>query len=187
MNKTFAGQNVLIHCYKHDGSIHRCWDKGLVLEETKRHFIVMNNRTLVTEADGRKWYTREPAICYFPKYKWYNVICMIRKNGVHFYCNIASPTLYDGEALKYIDYDLDLKVFPDYKYKILDVEEYHQHKDMMHYGDELDHILHKQLDQLIDMANNMAGVFRPDFAQHWYRVYQNHYMRKGRYRSDFSK
>ena len=29
MNKTFVGQNILIHCYKHDGSIHRCWDKGL--------------------------------------------------------------------------------------------------------------------------------------------------------------
>lgn len=81
MNKTFVGQNILIHCYKHDGSIHRCWDKGLVLEETPYHFIVVNNRTLVTESDGRKWYTREPAICYFPKRKWYNVICMIRKTG----------------------------------------------------------------------------------------------------------
>ena len=54
MNKTFVGQNILIHCYKHDGSIHRCWDKGLVLEETPHHFIVVNNRTLVTEADGQE-------------------------------------------------------------------------------------------------------------------------------------
>ena len=113
MNKPLVGHDVLIHCYKHDGNIHRCWNKGFVLEETSEHFIVINNRTLVTESDGRKWYTREPAICYFPKHEWYNVICMIRKNGVHFYCNIASPTLYDGDALKYIDYDLDLKVFPD--------------------------------------------------------------------------
>ena len=51
MNKTFVGQNILIHCYKHDGSIHRCWDKGLVLEETPYHFIVVNNRTLVTESE----------------------------------------------------------------------------------------------------------------------------------------
>ena len=107
MNKPLVGHDVLIHCYKHDGNIHRCWNKGFVLEETSEHFIVINNRTLVTESDGRKWYTREPAICYFPKHEWYNVICMIRKNGVHFYCNIASPTLYDGDALKYIDYDLD--------------------------------------------------------------------------------
>lgn len=187
MNKTFVGQNILIHCYKHDGSIHRCWDKGLVLEETPHHFIVVNNRTLVTEADGRKWYTREPAICYFPKRKWYNVICMIRKTGVHFYCNIASPTLYDGEALKYIDYDLDLKVFPDYKYKILDEEEYQQHKMMMNYGQELDEILYQQLDQLIEMAMNMAGPFRPGFAQHWYHYYQSGNYKKRRDHRGFSK
>ena len=110
MSNSLVGKKVLIHCYKHDGSIHRCWSKGFILDENDDHFIAINNRTLVTEADGRMWHTREPAICYFPKKKWYNVICMIRKTGVYYYCNIASPTLYDGEALKYIDYDLDLKV-----------------------------------------------------------------------------
>lgn len=173
MNESLKGKYVLIHCYKHDGSVHRSWEKGLVLEETDHHFILINNRTLVTESDGRRWYTREPAICFFPKNHWFNVICMIRKNGVHYYCNIASPTLYDGEALKYIDYDLDLKVFPDYKYKVLDEEEYRQHKAMMGYSEELDAILNQQLDILIDMSMNMSGPFRPGFAEHWYQVYQN--------------
>lgn len=112
---------------------------------------------------------------------------MIRKTGVHFYCNIASPTLYDGEALKYIDYDLDLKVFPDYKYKILDEEEYQQHKAAMNYSDELDDILHLQLSQLIDMAMNMSGPFRPGFAQHWYHYYQSGNYRKRRGHHGFSK
>lgn len=173
MSESLVNKEVLIHCYKHDGSVHRCWDKGFVLQETSQHYIVINNKTLVTESDGRRWYTREPAICYFPKNQWYNVICMIRKNGVYFYCNIASPTLYDGEALKYIDYDLDLKVFPDYRYKVLDEEEYRQHKEAMNYGDAIDQLLHQQLDILIQMALNMTGPFRPDFAEHWYRIYQN--------------
>lgn len=172
MSESINGQSVLIHCYKHDGSIHRCWDKGYILEETDNHFIVMNNRTLVTESDGRRWYTREPAICYFPKHQWYNVICMIRKNGVHFYCNIASPTLYDGEALKYIDYDLDLKVFPDYSYTILDENEYKEHKKEMKYSQELDCILTEQLDILVEMTMNMEGPFRPGFAEHWYHEYE---------------
>ena len=46
----------------------------------------------MTESDGRMWHTREPAIWYMPKHKWYNVICMIRKTGVYYYSNIASPT-----------------------------------------------------------------------------------------------
>ena len=42
----------------------------------------------------------------------------------------------------------------------------------MHYSDELDHILKKQLEILIQMTMDMSGPFRPGFAQHWYHVYQ---------------
>lgn len=171
MKQPLVGKKVLIHCYKHNGNIHRCWSKGLVLEENDQSFIVINDRTLVTESDGRRWFAREPAIWYFPKNEWYNVICMIRKNGVYFYCNIASPTIYDGEAIKYIDYDLDLKVFPDYKYKILDQDEYETHRREMGYSIELDRILKGQLEELIEMTYDMSGPFRPDFAQKWYNVY----------------
>ncbi|MEE0965795.1 MAG: DUF402 domain-containing protein [Bacilli bacterium] len=173
MKESLIGKEILIHSYKHNEKVHRSWSKGLVLEETDQYYIVINNRTLVTESDGRRWFTREPAIWYFPKNDWYNVICMIRKNGVHFYCNIASPTLYDGEALKYIDYDLDLKVFPDYKYKVLDEDEYEAHRKLMGYSVELDKILKAQLQNLIEMTYNMSGPFRPDFAQYWYSVYQS--------------
>ncbi len=172
MIEPLVGRKVLIHCYKHDGSIHRCWDKGLVLEDSEEHFIVINNQTLVTESDGRMWHTREPAICYFPKNKWYNVICMIRKTGVYYYCNIASPTLYDGEALKYIDYDLDLKVFPNGSYRILDEEEYQYHSKIMHYSKELDHILRRQLWQLISLAKHRQQPFNPNFTMYWYHAYQ---------------
>lgn len=63
-----VGKKILIHGYKHNGKIHRCWSKGLVLQETDDHYIVINNRTLVTESDGRMWHTREPAIWYMPKH-----------------------------------------------------------------------------------------------------------------------
>ena len=35
---------------------------------------------------------------------------MIRDNGISYYCNMASPYYLDKEALKYIDYDLDVKI-----------------------------------------------------------------------------
>ena len=35
--------------------------------------------------------------------------------------------LCDEEALKYIDYDLDIKVYPNGKYHLLDEDEYEQH------------------------------------------------------------
>ena len=63
MSDSLIGKKVLIHCYKHNGTIHRCWSKGFILDENNDHFISINNRTLVTEADGRMWHKREPAIC----------------------------------------------------------------------------------------------------------------------------
>ena len=167
------GQQVTIQSFKHNGSLHRTWSRGTLIEMRDDYWVVVTYKTLVVESNKRIWQTREPAICFFYPDRWYNVICMIRKNGVHFYCNIASPTLYDGEALKYIDYDLDLKVFPDYKYKVLDEDEYEAHRKLMGYSVELDKILKAQLQNLIEMTYNMSGPFRPDFAQYWYSVYQS--------------
>ncbi len=45
-----------------------------------------------------------------------------------YYCNLASPYDLDNEALKYIDWDLDVKVFTDGEKRLLDVEEYERHK-----------------------------------------------------------
>ena len=102
-----VGSQVYIQSFKHDGSLHRTWAKGFVIEAGVRRVIAVTNKTWVTEADGRRWFTREPAICFFYPDHWYNVITMIRKTGIYYYCNLASPSLYDGEAIKNIDYDLD--------------------------------------------------------------------------------
>ena len=85
--KMQENQNIYIQSYKHDGSLHRTWAMGYVLEVSEKRYVVVSNKTLVTEADGRKWVTREPAICCFYPNKWYIVICMIRKSGNHYYCN----------------------------------------------------------------------------------------------------
>ena len=89
-------------------------------------------------------------------------------------------------SLKYIDYDLDLKVFPDGNYRILDQEEYRQHAREMGYSDELDKILKKQLDVLIDLAVKKGGPFDQNFTKKWYSFYQD--LKEGYYgKSDYYK
>lgn len=142
-------ERIYIQSYKHDGSLHRTWAKGFVIEANAIRIVAVTNRALVSEADGRRWITREPAICFFYPDHWYNVICMIRKSGIHYYCNMASPSIYDGEAIKNIDYDLDVKVTPRGKIIILDEDEYAQHSMQMKYGEKLDFILHREMEELI--------------------------------------
>ena len=130
MNLT-PGKMVYIQSYKHDGSLHRTWAMAFVLESDDERTVLVTNHTWVTESNGRKWYTREPAICYFYPHRWFNIISMIRNSGVYYYCNLASPMIWDSEALKYIDYDLDVKVFPNGEVKLLDEDEYEEHGEEM--------------------------------------------------------
>lgn len=165
------GQFIAIQSYKHDGSLHRVWRDTMVLKTSENSLIGCNNHTLVTEDDGRHWVTREPALVYFHKHYWFNVVAMIRDNGIAYYCNLASPYVLDKEALKYIDYDLDVKVFPDGRRKLLDADEYLAFSKRWNYGPEIDHILKRNVRILVDWIENEKGPFSKEFIAIWYERY----------------
>jgi len=166
------GEFITIQSYKHDGKLHRTWRDTCVLKTSENSIIGVNDHTLVTEADGRRWVTREPAIVYFHKKYWFNIIAMIREKGVSYYCNLASPYVLDEEALKYIDYDLDIKVFPDGEKRLLDVDEYENHRKKMRYSSEIDFILKENVKILVDWINNGKGPFSDEYVEIWYERYQ---------------
>ena len=165
------GTLIYIQSFKHDGSLHRTWSQGFVIEANDKRTVVVTNKTWVTEADGRKWYTREPAICFFYPDHWFNIICMMRKTGVYYYCNLASPAIYDGEALKHIDYDLDVKVFPDGKVILLDEDEYDQHAREMNYPESIKIIIEDELQVLLDWIDEKRVPFESEQMEEMFKVY----------------
>ena len=153
------GKKYAIHSYKHDGNIHRSWDEAVFLDETDDYLIFGNDKTLVQESDGRTWKTKEPAILYFYKNRWFNVIGQNKSDGIYYYCNLASPFIIEDDTIKYIDYDLDLRVFADNSYKVLDKGEYKFHKTMMNYPKEIDRILNEELKGLIRLQKEKKDAF----------------------------
>lgn len=171
MKKMKIGDLFAIHCYKHDGNIHRTWDEATLLDINKDFLVFGNRKAKVSNCDGNIWYTKEPAIIYYFKDKWYNVITQFKKKGIYYYCNIASPTIIEGHVIKYIDYDLDLRVFPDGTYKILDESEYEYHRKKMGYSDEIDTIVKQELKNLIKLYNEKKGPFDIKEVQKYYEKY----------------
>ena len=171
MKNIKIGDNFSIHCYKHDGTIHRIWDEAVLIDITKEYLVFGNKKSKVNNDDGRIWFTKEPAIIYFYKNKWYNVITQFKKNGMYYYCNIASPTVIEGKVIKYIDYDLDLRGFPDGSYKILDEAEYEFHKNKMEYPEEIDIIVKQELKDLIKLYENEEGPFDKKNVKKYYEKY----------------
>ncbi|MDI6452849.1 DUF402 domain-containing protein [Peloplasma aerotolerans] len=171
--KLSTGMTVQIHSYKHDKKLHRIWKKTVVLYQDQHLLVTANNRTRVIENDGRSWHTKEPAICYFYSDLWFNIIGMLKKDGIYFYCNLSSPYLYDGEAIKYIDYDLDVKVFPDGSYIVLDEREYATHLDQMCYSEEIQEIIQDQIKVLIDRIENKEKPFGLQDIKMYHELYKD--------------
>lgn len=168
------GNKYLIHSYKHNGKLYKTWDEAVFLGETRDYYIFGNNNTLVTKKYGKSWSTKEAAIMFFFKNNWFNIIAQLKKNGIYFYCNIASPILIEENeirVIKYIDYDLDLRIFPDRTYKILDKNEYEFHKKLLHYPDTINKIVNFELKKLIRMYQNNYEVFNEFVIKHYYDIY----------------
>ena len=171
-NKIKVGDKLEIHCYKHDGKLHQLCDEGIVLAIDDDQIVVANNKAKLTEADGRSYHAKEPAILFFYKKHWFNIIGQLKKFGLFYYCNIATPYIVDGKIIKYIDYDLDLRVFPDGGFKILDYNEYNYHKKIMPYSKEIQMTIKSELSTLNEMKKNNEGPFAKDEIKKYYQIYK---------------
>lgn len=171
MKNLKVGDNLINQCYKHNGVLHKMWDKTTVLDIKKDCLVLGNNNVLVTKQDGKKWRTKETAIIFFYTNRWFNVIAQMKKDGIYYYCNITSPFIIDNNILKFIDYDLDLRVFPNGRYKVLDRNEYNYHKHIMNYPKEINMIINSELNSLIEMKKNNIGPFDKNVIQKYYEQY----------------
>jgi len=187
------GEKIVVQSYKHDETLHRIWANAHVVKHTPSVMIVANKRTKVIESNGRFWFTKEPSVTWFFKDQWFNIIGILRPTGIFYYCNIASPFVFgilrptgifyycniaspfvlDEEALKYIDYDLDVKVRPDHSYKVLDRGEYNKHKQKMAYSKPLKAILERELQTIKSWIEHKEGPFDHDYVLSLYDVFKS--------------
>ena len=95
----------------------------------------------------------------------------MKKDGIYYYCNIATPYIIEEGTIKYIDYDLDLRIFPKGDYKVLDKLEYQYHRKKMKYSDDLDIVVNSALDELIDDYVNGDKTFNEDINKSYLSKY----------------
>lgn len=171
MEKREVGDWIKIVSFKHDGSFHRSWDKTCLLSENDDFLIFVNSHAEIKESDGRNWMAKDPAVSIFYKKKFFNIICMIRATGIYYYCNVASPYVFDEGVLKYIDYDLDISFSAKKPVKILDENEYQDNRKKLKYSDKLDVICRNALSQLYELVTNQQFPF---IDEKIYRLYDEY-------------
>ncbi len=173
MELSQIGTKIEIVSLKHDEQLHRSWKENIILYRDDTVLIGANNKTIVEESNGKMWNTTEPAIFYFDKRSWFNIITIFQDNNYYYYCNLSSPFTYKNKSLQYIDYDIDVIVQSDLNYEIVDQAEYKVNKEKYCYPSAVDQSIEEGLHSLIEWIHLKKGPFKQSFPGKWLDVYEH--------------
>lgn len=157
-----TGNNLItINSRKFDGKIHRSWKAELV-EETENYYIFLG--IFDSEVNHSKLgVIRRETISYeyYWKNKWFNIFRFHEPEGNlrNFYCNVNMPPELRNGILDYIDLDLDVLVWQDFSYEILDVEEFEENILKYEYPDEIKKKAQESLQEILELIEKRAFPF----------------------------
>lgn len=158
---------IQIESIKHDGSLHRRWEENRVLHVEAGRMIGFNNRTIVTESSRASFRTTIPALFYFVQDHWFNIIYLMDEEAPFYYCNIASPYVFGGQKLHYIDYDIDVIVYPDFTFRVVDKAEYGINRKFFGYPSYVEVNVKAAVRQLERKIHQREVPFNNDFIEMW--------------------
>lgn len=148
-----SNQIVTINSRKFDGKIHRSWQAELI--EQKDNLLLFVGKF---ENDVRHLeigFIRRGTISYEYYWldRWFNVFRFHEPEGDLrcFYCNVNMPPKFENGILDYIDLDIDVLVWKDFSFEILDLEEFEQNSKIYGYSGELILKTRQTLDKLLEV------------------------------------
>ncbi|MCF0217784.1 MAG: DUF402 domain-containing protein [Malacoplasma sp.] len=137
-------KKIMVHAYKRNGWLYRIWEFPEVLLVTENYVVVslFNSKVITSEKYSKRCFVSKNyknAFWFFYPDKWYNIIATLLPTGIiAYYVNIASPFIYEEEAIKYYDFDLDIKMSTNKSvHHLLDKDEYEENKVLYHYEKEI--------------------------------------------------
>jgi protein associated with RNAse G/E len=150
------GPSITILTKNYDGTIRKSWACRLIEQEgTQLLFVGEFDRDIEHPDLG---FIRRGTISYEYYWldRWINIFRFHEPSGElrNFYCNVNMPPTFRNNTLEYIDLDLDLLVFPNNSYSILDRDEYEANADRYGYPAEVRLHAEKALAELIFLTES---------------------------------
>lgn len=135
--------NVRINSLNYDGSLKRGWpcrfigQSGSMLEFLGRFTNEISHPELGLIAAGTISYE------YYWLDKNYNIFRFHEPDGRlrNWYCNINLPPKFENDVLDYVDLDVDVIVWPDMSYKVVDLEDFERNAVRFDYPPEITDIM----------------------------------------------
>ena len=152
---------VTINSLKFDGSINKSWNAELVNCENRLFtFVGKFEKEIIHSQLG---IIRRGTMSYefYWLNRWYNVFRFHEPEGGlrNFYCNINLPLKFSGSVLDYVDLDIDILVWKDFSYQILDSEEFEENAKRFSYSDKMRKKVRATQDELISLIETKTFPF----------------------------
>lgn len=150
-----------VNSRKFDGVIHRSWKAELIERtETLLTFVGIFEKEIKHPKLG---VIRRGTVSYefYWTNRWYNVFRFHEPEGElrNFYCNVNQPPVCAGNILDYVDLDIDVLVWKDLSYQILDLGEYKDNCDKFNYSTELKNKVDNSLSEILNLIKNKSFPF----------------------------
>ncbi len=157
----FENKNFTINSLKFDGKIHRSW-KAEIIEETV-DLIIFEGTFEKEIKHPHLGVIRPDTISYefYWKNRWYNIFRFHEPEGNlrNYYCNINQPPAIENNQLSYIDLDVDVLVWTDLSFEILDLDEFEENSKRFGYSKELREKVDKSLAEILRLIKNKDFPF----------------------------
>ncbi len=152
---------ITINSYKFDGKIHRSWKAKLI--EQKNSLLIFVGEFEKEVKHSHLGVIRRGTVSYefYWLDLWYNVFRFHEPDGDlrNYYCNVNLPPKFENGVLDYIDLDIDVLVWKDFRYEILDLDEFAENAKIFNYSEDLIEKAKDNLAKLLRLIENRKFPF----------------------------
>jgi uncharacterized protein len=154
---------ITVNSRKLDGTIRRSWNCELVEDLGSLMTFVGKFDEDVRHPDLGHIKKGTVSYEYYWRDRWYSIFRFHEPSGSlrNFYCNINMPPRFENGVLDYIDLDIDVVVWPDFSYVILDRDDFEQNASLLNYSSEVKEKVEATLNELLELIESR---YLPVFA-----------------------
>lgn len=154
-------EQVTINSRKYDLSIRRSWQCRLI-QETDELLVFIGEFDLGVEhpelgkiAKGTLSYE------YYWLDRWYNIFRFHEPDGRlrNWYCNINMPPVFKDGAVDYVDLDIDILVWPNFRIEVLDRDEFEANALRFNYPESVRNNAENAFNELLEMIGRRCFPF----------------------------
>lgn len=152
---------VTVNSRKYDGTLRRSWKCEL---KSTREGLIMLVGVFDRDVEHNDLGSiRNGTISheFFFLNSWFNIFRFHEPDGSfrNFYCNITMPPVFSNGVLDYVDLDIDVVVWPDFRYQVLDQQEFSTNAAAFGYSDAILNRVEDSLSELIELIENREFPF----------------------------